>query len=477
MGFAKEANKMGDNLRGRNGAKRAWALASVLALILASAGAAMAQTAPAGSPAAVAPVTASDVPASGTPAATAPATAPAAGGEAATAAPTKPHIGPSAKTTDIPSGDTVPKAVVAPIPPPAPVLAEIPSVTIPPDVEQAAIDENPAGDTKVRGFLTADNADAQTVTDRARALVRDLFNNPAAQDKFLDIAQHVAELTGNVVKDMEGGQVQNVAVSKEYIPGPNDKAIRFGSADTAVPSGFELLTPQDPRLKGTDMQVITLANGNPMTNTGISGVRSFQVDVPSGDYRVILMTANSGQPDTSAAPFGGTVTVNSVAQEVAVSDPSKWTGHGTLSTPAPAQPENKLPGAAAPGADTLPGTNNQGGVVTHQAGGGGGSGVLVVNTHVGDNRLSVEFTPPSGHPEFKTFIVGVIAELTNHPSGLQGVFNPLDVQNAIMGDATSLFNPQAGGGNGPNTTGAILDPQGTTNPPPYQNTVPPGSPT
>ncbi len=53
--------------------------------------------------------------------------------------------------------------------------------------------------------------------------------------------------------------------------------------------------------------------------------------------------------------------------------------------------------------------------------------------------------------------------------------NPLDVQNAIMGDATSLFNPQAGGPGAGGTTGAILDPQGTTIPP-YHFTVPPGSP-
>jgi len=470
-----------DNLMRRNRAKGAWALSGLLGLTLALVAPAMAQNAPTGSPAGVAPVTASDLPASGTsaqtPAATAPQPAPA---EAATAAPTKPHIGPSAKASDIPAGDTVPKPIVAPIPPPAPTLAEIPATQIPPDVAQAAIDENAAGDAKLRDFLTADNADGQTVEDRARSLVRDLFNNPAAQDKFLDISQHVAELAGNIVKEIGGGQIQNVAVSKEYVPGPNDKAIRFGSADTAVPSGFELLTPQDPRLKGTDMRVVSLATGNPMTDTGIVGVRSFQVDVPSGDYRVILMTANSGQPDTDSAPFGGTVTVNSVAQQVALSDPSKWVGHGTLSTPPAAQPEKlpgAAPGAATPGTDTLPGTNNQGGVTTHQSNGGGGGGVLVVNTHVGDNRLSVEFTPPSDHPNLKTFIVGVIAELTNHPSGLQGVFDPLDVQNAIMGDATSLFNPQAGGGNGPTTTGAILDPQGNTTPPPYQNGVPPASST
>ncbi|HUI16045.1 MAG TPA: hypothetical protein VL244_00145 [Alphaproteobacteria bacterium] len=465
---------MVDNLMRRNRAKGAWVLGGLLGLSLAFAGPLAAQdaNAPAGSPAGVTPVTASDIPASGTPAAAAPA---ATAGETATAAPARPHIGPSAKPTDIPSGDTIPKPIVAPIPPPAPTLAEIPTVQIPPEVEQAAIDENSAGDAKVREFLTADNADAQGITDRARALVRDLFNNPAAQDKFLDISQHVAELAGNIVKEVAGGQIQNVAVSKEYIPGPNDKGVRFGSADTALPSGFELITPQDPRIKGTDMRVIALANGNPMTNSGISGVRSVQFDVPSGDYRVILMTANSGQPDTDSAPFGGTVVVNSVAQQVALSDPSKWTGSGTLSTPPAAQPAEKLPGAA-PGTDALPGTNNQGGVTTHQSGGsGGGNGVLVVNTHVGDNRLSVEFTPPSDHPDLKTFIVGIIAESTIHPSGLQGVFNPLDVQNAIMGDATSLFNPQAGG-NGPNTTGAILDPQGTTTPPSYQNGVPPASP-
>jgi hypothetical protein len=199
--------------------------------------------------------------------------------------------------------------------------------------------------------------------------------------------------------------------------------------------------------------------------------------VPNGDYRVILLTSTSGQPDTSQAPFGGTVTVNSVAQQIALSDASKWAGHGTLSTPAAAQPEGKLPGATTPGTDALPGTNNQSGVTTHQANvmQVGCGAAIVVTTHVADNRLDVQFGSSGDHPDQHTFLAGVIAESTIHPSGLQGVFDPLDVQNAIMGDATSLFNPQAGG-NGASTAGAILDPQGTTTPPSYQNSVPPASP-
>lgn len=462
------------------------AFGGMLGLSLALAGPVSATDAPAGAPAGVAPVTATDIP-SGTAAGTAtnaapnatpenagaPAGAPA--GEAA-AAPEKPYIGPSAKPADIPAGAVVPKAAALPIPPPAPTLAELPAVQVPPEVAQAAIAENPAGDAKVREFLVADHADAQAITDRGRALVRDLFNNPAAQDKFLDISQHVAELTANVVKEVAGGQVQRVAVDKRYLPGPNDKAVKFGAADTSLPSGFELLTPQDPRVKGVNMRVIALPQGDPMTGSGIVGVRSFQIDVPNGDYRVILLTADSGQPDTAEAPFGAAVTVNSVAQKVALSEPSKWTGNGTLSTPPAAAPAEKLPGAP-PATDTLPGTNNQGGVTTHQANGSGGGsgGALVVTTHVDDNRLDVSFTPSADHPNQQTFIVGMIAESTTHPSGLQGVINPLDVQNAIMGDATSLFNPQAGGGAG-GGTGAILDPQGTTTPPPYSNIVPPGSP-
>ena len=404
---------------------------------------------------------------------------PATTGETAAAVPARQHIGPSAKATDIPAGDTIPKPIVAPIPPPAPTLAEIPAMQIPPGVEQAAIDENAAGDAKLREFLTADNADAETITDRARSLVRDLFNNPAAQDKFLDISQHLAELTGNIVKEIAGGQIQRVAVAKDYLPGPNDKAVKFGAADSTALPGFELLTPQDPRIKGNDMSVLNCPDCSPpLLMSGITGVRSFQIDVPNGDYRVILLTSTSGKPDTAAAPFGGTVTVNSVALQVALSDPSKWAGHGTLSTPPAAQPEgNKLPGTTTPGTDTLPGTNNQGGVTTHQASvvQVGCGAAIMVTTHVSDNRLDVQFGSPGDHPDQHTFLAGVIAESTIHPSGLQGFFDPLDVQNAVMGDATSLFNPQAGG-NGPNTTGAILDPQGTTTPPSYQNSVPPASP-
>ncbi|MFI5021902.1 MAG: hypothetical protein ACHQRJ_09655 [Alphaproteobacteria bacterium] len=476
---------MVENFIRNNRAIGGLAFGGMLGLSLALAGPVLATDTPAGAPAGVAPVTATDIP-SGTAAGTgtnaapnaAPENAGAPAGEAA-AAPEKPYIGPSAKPADIPTGAVVPKATALPIPPPAPTLAELPAIQIPPEVAQAAIDENPAGDAKVRDFLVADHSDAQLIEDRARALVRDLFNNPAAQDKFLDISQRVAELTGNVVKEVAGGQIQKVAVDKRYLPGPNDKAVKFGAADTSLPSGFELLTPQDPRLKGVNMRVIGLAQGDPMTGSGIVGVRSFQIDVPSGDYRVILLTADSGQPDTAEAPFGAEVTVNSVAQKVALSDPNKWTGNGTLSTPpaaAPA-PSGTLPGAP-PATDTLPGTNNQGGVTTHQANGSGagGGGAIVVTTHVDNNRLDVSFTPPSDKPNQQTFIVGMIAESTTHPSGLQGVINPLDVQNAIMGDATSLFNPQAGGpgqGGGP---GAILDPQGTTTPPSYQNGVPPGKP-
>ena len=323
------------------------AFGGMLGLALALAGPALATDAPAGAPAGVAPVTATDIP-SGTAAGTGTNAAPNAAPEnagAAAAAPEKPYIGPSAKPTDIPAGTVVPKAAALPIPPPAPTLAELPAIQIPPEVAQAAIDENPAGDAKVRDFLVADHADAQAITERARALVRDLFNNPAAQDKFLEISQRVAELAGHVVKEVAGGQVQKVAVDKRYLPGPNDKAVKFGAADTSLPSGFELLTPQDPRVKGVNMRVIALPHGDPMTGSGIVGVRSFQIDVPNGDYRVVLLTADSGQPDTAEAPFGAEVTVNSVAQNVALSEPSKWTGNGTLSTPPAAAPAETLPGA------------------------------------------------------------------------------------------------------------------------------------
>ncbi len=460
---------MVDTLLRNSRASAALATCGGFALLLALAAPATAQNAPAGAPAAVTPVTSSDAGPSGTQgnaAGPAGGTQGNAGGAAAPAAAPAPvsHLAPVAPIGDVTG--TVPPATVQPIP----TVAPLPALTVPADIVQAAIDRNDVGDAKVKQFLVAgDNTQPQTVTDRARSLVHAVRDTKAGQDpqQFLDISQRIA----TVAKSLEVDQVQKVEVSTSYRPGPDDKGFKFGAAGAAAPPRFALLTPQDPLVKGVDMRVINSPGGNSLTGSGVIGVRSFQVAVPNGEYRVILLTGNPGPPNVLTAPFGSTIKVNAVERQVASSEPSKWGGNGTLDTP-PAAENNNPP---------LPGSDS--GVTTHQSGpaaapnapaGGGGSagGAIMITAQVADGHLNVSFTPAQDQPNPQTYIVGMIAESTNHPSGLQGI-DILNIESQVMAEALNLSEPpRAGQG-----SGAALDPQGSTAPPSNTPPVPVASPT
>lgn len=332
--------------------------------------------------------------------------------------------------------------------------AEGPTIKVPKDVLEGAVAGTPEGLEKVRKFLVGDRLESQTVTDRSIALVRAARDTPTGQDpqQFLAISERISGVAKNI---FEGSAITKLTVDKTFHPGPNDKAWKFGPNDAETPPGFEKITPQDPRLKGIRMRGVHRPGSDPLTSSGIVGVRNFQSELPNGEWRVTMITDDLGEPQTSLAPFGQKMSVNSTHINLLESDPSQWLERAVLSNRTITPPTPKNVGALPPG------LNISDGVVTHQAKPPANpspdvpadaglpkqdvasttAGALQLKTRVNENRLGVNWTPPQNRPDQETYVVAIIAEPANKRPAMQSQVTSLDIESKIFAQAIKLTAP------------------------------------
>jgi hypothetical protein len=374
-------------------------------------------------------------------------------------------FGISLAVVSVAGAQTTPLSAAAPAPPNAPAAAdaptpgkstpkskEAPASRVPAEVVQAMLAGTPAGLERVRRYLVGEKLDVPAMTDRSVALVSALHDTPVGQDpqQLLAMANKVSEI---VKSALASGTITRVTVDKRYQPGPNDRAWKFGPQDAETPPGFEKVNTDDPRLKGANLRGVHRPGGDPLTSSGIIGIRNFQGDLPNGQWRVMLITDDLGEPETTLAPLGQTVRVNATTAQLSETDPSNWLGRAYLSNQTIKAPE-------ATGA--LKGLGVEDSVVVHQAqndqgdqAGGEGlapgdvasttAGALSLNANVNDNRIGVSLNPPTDRNDQETYLVAVIAEPSDQPSAFQPQITTLDIQTKIFNEAINLTQPPTAG--------------------------------
>jgi hypothetical protein len=359
--------------------------------------------------------------------------------------------------------------------------AQVPDIPVPPEVLQAITAKDNKDDGLVRKFLLGGRMESVAVTNRALALVRAVRVSAAGQDpqRFLEISTRVSEIAKRI---FEASAITRVVVDKTYHPGPNAKAWKFGPPDAEAPPGFEKVTPDDPRLRGVNMRGIHRPGRDPLTSSGIAGVRNFNSALNNGEWRVILLTDDTGDPKLSDQPFGQQVHINNAQLELLEADPNQWLERAYLTNR-----NIKAPAASsgAPAAIEL-----QDGVVTHQAAGGGNqladndvastnAGALMMRTQVQDSQINVGFVPPANQSR-DTYVVGLIAEPATQPPALKQQVTSLEIEGKIFSQAIQLTEAPKAGQPITATQPGALGPQGPQVPTPSSQTLdvvaPPNTP-
>jgi hypothetical protein len=344
------------------------------------------------------------------------------------------------------------QAVIAPAAAATPAAAvkavEAPVITeeVPPAVLQGLLSGTPEGSERVRSYLVGKKLEARLVSDRSVAIIGALRKLPAGQDsqQFLALSSRVSEIAKAI---FQTSSITKVTIDKTYRPGPGDRAWKFGPPDAEAPPGFEKVTPTDPRLKGVNMRGIHRPGSDPLTTSGIMGVRNFASELRNGPWRVIMITDDLGESKTALSPFGQAVKVNATEVSLLQEDPSQWLEHAVLSNK-----EIKAP--SGPKAPEL-GLGVKDTVVAHQSDSGGGgdqsgagsttAGALMLQTQVNENRLGINWVPPSNRGDQDTYVVAIIAEPADKPPALQRQINSLDIESKIFTQALNLTEPPKAG--------------------------------
>lgn len=201
--------------------------------------------------------------------------------------------------------------------------------TAPADVVSPELIEKAlAGDDAAIGALQAylrgtDGKSPEAVTQRATALIAQIGREKgdASTESLLSVIDQVAS---NAINLVSGSQIVRIGVDTDFVPARALIAWDFGPADGPIAPGFERILPNDGRIGGADMDGLRRPADNGLLNDGIAGVERIEVDMPDGEYRIILMTQNLGDNNLMRNPFGSQISVNGTALSVNQPSPDDW---------------------------------------------------------------------------------------------------------------------------------------------------------
>tara|TARA_R110002072_G_scaffold10523_11_gene48902 strand:+ start:1554 stop:2732 length:1179 start_codon:yes stop_codon:yes gene_type:complete len=199
-----------------------------------------------------------------------------------------------------------------------------PADVVSPDLIERAL----AGDNDALAALQAflrgtDGKSPEAVTRRATALIAQIGREKkdASTDSLLTVIDRIASSAINMVS---GSQIVRIGVDTDFVPTRAVLAWDFGPADGPIAPGFERVLPNDGRIGGAALDGLRRPADNELLNDGIAGVERIEVDLPDGEYRVILMTQNLGDNRLMANPFGSRIAVNGAALTVNQPSPDDW---------------------------------------------------------------------------------------------------------------------------------------------------------
>jgi hypothetical protein len=222
-----------------------------------------------------------------------------------------------------------------------------------------------------------------------------------------DLLKAIDRIAGYVARRLATASVMQLAVDPEFRPPVGSIALKFGPPDAPQAAGFEAVSPKDPRISGRDLRGLRRPLDEPVSASGIAGIEKISLRLAPGDYRVVLLTQNLGDPELVRRPFGRSLRVNGVPVIVAGSDPSRWIPGAVLSNRAAALAEGVRSVGGYPTGRLAPHANTM--VGRHQAGG------LVIEARAPQGRITIELA------EFgrgRSYLTALVAEPANRPSSI-----------------------------------------------------------
>jgi hypothetical protein len=269
---------------------------------------------------------------------------------------------------------------------PAPELTA--PIRVPPAVLTGLLAGTPEGLQQLKNFLAADNASPDDISQRAIRVVQQLKDSRLVTDQgtILAAADRIAQ---TVSESLNAARVVQLKVDSQFRVPEGAYAFDFGPADKPLTEGFERVESTDPRVRGAQMQAVRRpGDGAPILSGGITGVEGLQLDVPDGEYRVILMTEALGDAAFSLAPFGQQVVANGNTLNIFNTEPEDWLREAVLS-------QRGLEGAEAA-------ANRRGGAIT-------------LTVRVQGGKLIIDFRTAGAAQLLRTYLTGLIIQPIEQP--------------------------------------------------------------
>lgn len=195
-------------------------------------------------------------------------------------------------------------------------------------VPQEVVDRALAGDNDALAVLQAflrgtDGKSPEAIARRATALIAQIGREKknASTNSLLNVIDQIAS---NAINLVSGSQIVRIGVDNEFVPTRAALAWDFGPPDGAIAPGFERILPNDPRIGGAALDGLRRPAESDLLNDGVAGVERIEVDLPDGEYRVILMTQNLGDSKMMGNPFGSRIVVNGSASTINRPSPEDW---------------------------------------------------------------------------------------------------------------------------------------------------------
>ncbi|HYM32451.1 MAG TPA: hypothetical protein VEU47_14195 [Candidatus Cybelea sp.] len=314
---------------------------------------------------------------------------------------------------------------------------------------QGALTGTPDGLASLDAWLGEPSALPALTAARAGSLIGDLRR--LLRQGNTTVVQAAAErISRAALSGMRELRVARAAVPSNIHLGDGRFGFAFQPPGAQAPQQFTAISPGDPRIAGRNLKAVRSTNDQHVLRSGIVGIESVKLAMPSGNWRVLVLTSDDG-PLSNAEPFGREVRVNNDTFQLASSRPNQWLQGATIGDGA--------------------------------AGGSPSGGVLMLPGRVSNATLTIAFSGGDS----PTYVCAIIVEPADKPSllrsgrDLQALLDPRTDTSAIaeavaaiddaIGALLADIPTAAGPGAGPDQLAQQL---GLNNPPsPQQPAVSP----
>jgi hypothetical protein len=264
-----------------------------------------------------------------------------------------------------------------------------------PDVSRAealagAIAGSEDGQRAIERYLDSGGL-PEAAAQRAVALIRELQRSDLVADPLV-LAAAADRVSSAASRSFISARIFKAKVTTSFELGEGRYGFDFGPPDAKVTPGFTKVTARSDFVKGPKPAAMRRPEGDALLRDGIRNLRVIRLPVPSGKYRVFLMTDDIGVPEAVTSPFGEAMKVNGRRVRVAASTPDTWAGETYLAEPGRYLQDGEQ-------ADAVSRRGN--------ARGASSGGVVMMSAVVENNELVITFDGQAG---LETYLTGVIIE-------------------------------------------------------------------